>query len=91
MCEPLINKIMKEKHDDMPVSGFEHFSKDDVVSAFKFYKKWKATKERWVHISVELKEQEPKAYQDWINACRPYTQYNNWLFEYSFKDVAKNV
>lgn len=35
MCEPLINKIMKEKHDDIPVSGFEHFSKDDVESAVK--------------------------------------------------------
>ena len=102
MCEPLINKIMKEKHDDIPVSGFEHFSKDDVVSAVVFYKKYQDdgivdlllekpnVHKLWTERSIELGFKPDIKPMDAIRQMHRYLRsYTDWLFNYCFSDVIK--
>ena len=88
MCEPL-----RGKKQNIFNLG-EYFHKDDVKSAVEFYKKY------WTHYgALKLTKDYPDIYKEWLEETGweidndtiwdwdDEEGWNDWLFDYCFKDV----
>lgn len=91
-CEPLRGKI-RYKDINWSAKPYDNFTQanlkvDDVASAFRFYKRYRDNKSR-------LEKERFDVYEKYITeAGEPEgddyeKHYNEWLFNYSFKDAIK--
>ena len=97
MCEPIQGKKknpIDEFNIDVPTDFYEEcymFDAKDIKSAANFYKKYESK-------PISLKREKNNSYKEWIkykeaNYLSTFDKqslwqlYNNWLFDYTFKDV----
>jgi len=89
-CEPLREKVKKDMITYKSVYRY-YFDKDDVASAVRFYKKYS-------YNPMLLKKEEKGIYKKYtknsFKVCVSEIDiitYNDWLFDYTFKDVINNI